>query len=105
MDKVNARQSQLDQLRTVSVRSMNVRDGGGDDLGALLTSMRELDMAENLISSWEEVARICGQVRMEWISLSENLLPVPDDFHRMIDSFKWWGLRRLFYFIHAQKLR
>jgi len=87
MDKVNAEQAQLDHLKTISVRNMSVNGGGSDDLAKLLPRLRDLDMSETLLSSWEEVARICGQLRLEVLYLSQNVLPTPATFTHLIPNF------------------
>lgn len=87
MDKVNAEQAQLDHLKTISVRNMSVNGGGNENLATLLPRLRDLDMSETLLSSWREVSRICGQLRLEVLYLSQNVLPVPDTFNQLIPNF------------------
>jgi len=88
MDKVNAEQARLENLKTISVRNMSVNGGGSDNLGELLPRLRDLDMSETLLSNWDEVARICGQLKLEVLYLSQNVLPVPHSFTRLIPSFE-----------------
>jgi Leucine-rich repeat (LRR) protein len=73
-DKVNTRQSQLDKLKSVSVGYMDINDTHVE-ISSALTSMRDLDLSGNLISSWSCVSELVAQVPLRVLNLSSNLLP------------------------------
>jgi len=76
-DKVNKQQSRIKGLKTVSVRNMGVsgRDDADQDLSSELPSLRDLDLSESLISSWNEVFIMCNQLKLHTLDVSNNLLP------------------------------
>lgn len=83
LDKVNKQQSQVSQLRTVSVRGMGVSgawsvdsDHNTRDLSAELSSLRDLDLSDSLLTNWSQPATIITQLRLETIDLSGNLLGI-----------------------------
>ena len=75
-DKVNKQQSQIKQLRTVSVRNMGVvaRPDTDGDLGAELPSLGDLDLSDSLVTSWAEVAAIINSLQLHTVDLGGNLL-------------------------------
>ena len=61
--KVNKKQSTFDQLKIVCLREQCVGDAGNPgELSELCSSITELDLSKNLISSWKTVAEICSQL-------------------------------------------
>jgi len=81
-DKVNREQSDVASLRTVSVSSLGVRGRWAlgeekGDLDAHLPSLRDLDLSQTLVSSWEEIAKLAVELHLEVLDLSSNLIPVP----------------------------
>lgn len=72
-DKVNQDQSQLDKLRTVSLQGHNINDDLVD-IGGRLPALRELDLGDNLLSSWERLAALVGQVPLRVLNVSGNRL-------------------------------
>ena len=77
-DRVNREQSQIKDLRTVSVRNMGVvgRGKGEGDISTILPALRDLDLSESLVSSWSELSTLCDQLKLNTLDLSYNLLPV-----------------------------
>jgi len=76
LDKVNKQQSQVKQLRTVSVRRMGVRGGETCDLGAELPSLRDLDLSDTLVTHWTELATIITKLKLYTVDLSGNLIDI-----------------------------
>ena len=81
-DKVNREQSDVASLRTISVSSLGVRGRWAlgeekGDLDAHLPSLRDLDLSQSLVSSWEEISKLAVELHLEVLDLSSNLIPVP----------------------------
>ena len=79
-DKVNREQSDVASLRTVSVSSLGVRGRWAlgeekGDLDAHLPSLRDLDLSQTLVSSWEEIAKLADLdmkvYKMQYIGLGK----------------------------------
>merc|ERR1719483_601078 len=76
-DRVNKEQSQIKDLKTVSIRNMGVKGRGDEeDLKSTLPSLTDLDLSESLVSSWSELSTLCYQLQLYTLDLSYNLLPV-----------------------------
>ena len=81
-DKVNREQSDVASLRTISVSGLGVRGRWAlgeekGDLDAHLPSLRDLDLSQSLVSSWEEISKLAVELHLEVLDLSSNLIPVP----------------------------
>ena len=76
LDKVNKQQSQVKQLRTVSVRRMGVRGVETCDLEAELPSLRDLDLSDTLVTHWTELATIITNLKLDTVDLSGNLIDI-----------------------------
>ena len=76
-DKVNSEQSRLDKLKAISVRDMMINDVNVD-IASTLPSMVDLDISENLISSWKRVGELVSQVPLRVLNVSLNQLEVVD---------------------------
>jgi hypothetical protein len=85
-DKVNQDQSQLDKLRTVSLLGRNINDNYVE-LASHLPALRELDLADNLLSSWDRVAQLVGQLPLHVLNVSYNHLPVGPGYQLPVASF------------------
>ena len=76
-DKVNSEQSQLDKLRSISIRDLNINDML-IDIASNLPSLVDLDISENLISSWKRIGDLVSQIPLRVLNVSLNYLPVID---------------------------
>lgn len=74
---MNKHQSQLDKLKSVSVGNMNINDTHVE-IFSTLTSMVDLDLSDNLLSSWSNISDLVSQVPLRVLNLSFNHLPVPN---------------------------
>eukprot|EP00051_Salpingoeca_urceolata_P015887 m.208091 g.208091 ORF g.208091 m.208091 type:complete len:283 (+) comp18527_c0_seq8:84-932(+) len=75
-DGVAAKQRRLDQLRHVYLKDMVVsKVGPGNDIAHHCSRLETLELANNLISSWDVVAAIVAQVpSLRRLDLSDNRL-------------------------------
>ncbi|KAF0296185.1 Tubulin-specific chaperone E [Amphibalanus amphitrite] len=79
LTKLNKKQSKLDQLKNVYLRDSCVAGDSSQLLGQLCPNIEELDLAENLLSSWAAVAEITRQLpKLRILNISENRLAEPD---------------------------
>ncbi len=63
-DKVNRVQSDFGHLRIVSVRELAVHGTDNDQLHSWLPQVRELNLADNLLWKWEQVAQVGAQLKL-----------------------------------------
>jgi len=76
-DRVNKEQSQIKDLKTISIRNMGVKGRGEeDDVQTTLPALRDLDLSESLVSTWSEISLLCYQLQLHTLDLSYNLLPI-----------------------------
>lgn len=86
-DKVHQDQSNYALLKTISVRDLGVAHAG-NDLENFVKSVNVLDLAENLFDSWDDIAKICKQLkRLRTLNVTENMLKMPKNTEDMKDAF------------------
>lgn len=87
--KVNDLQSKLDQLKEVALRGMTVYGTTkSHDLSVLVPSIVILDLSQNLMSSWAQVAKITQQLKnLQSLNVSENQLELSSDPKSLLSSF------------------
>ncbi|XP_013395926.1 tubulin-specific chaperone E-like [Lingula anatina] len=87
--KVNIQQSQFDQLKSLLLKDMKISGAGPESaLENTCPNVEELDISQNLIPSWEEVAKIAVQLKkLEILNLSENQLRFPDNPPGLCSAF------------------
>eukprot|EP00164_Ancoracysta_twista_P006539 GFYU01009116.1.p1 GENE.GFYU01009116.1~~GFYU01009116.1.p1 ORF type:complete len:599 (-),score=184.01 GFYU01009116.1:22-1722(-) len=75
-DKAKARQSQLTRLPEASVRGENVDSAGGDDeVAGTVPALTLVDLSRTLMSSWEEVGKICVQLtQLGTVNVAYNIM-------------------------------
>ncbi|XP_021917557.1 tubulin-specific chaperone E isoform X2 [Zootermopsis nevadensis] len=78
-DKVNKQQSQFEELRVICLRGQNVNGPGEEgELLQVCPNIQELDLSQNLLHSWQCLARIANQLRhLRVLNVSENQLQIP----------------------------
>ncbi|XP_003267329.1 tubulin-specific chaperone E isoform X1 [Nomascus leucogenys] len=78
-DSLMRQQSQLSKLQEVSLRNCAVSCAGEKGGAAeACPNIRKVDLSKNLLSSWDEVIHIAGQLRhLEVLNVSENKLKFP----------------------------
>ena len=74
---MNSEQCKFEKLRSVSIRNMNINDTPVE-IASTVPSLRDIDLSENLLRSWVNLAAILGQVPLRILNVSLNLLPVPE---------------------------
>ncbi|XP_063426904.1 tubulin-specific chaperone E-like [Mytilus trossulus] len=78
-EKVNKKQSQLDQLQEVVLRGMSVYGVGphGSELLQHTPNIEELDISATLVSSWLCVSQITECLpKLKSLNVSDNVLPI-----------------------------
>ncbi|XP_045187211.2 tubulin-specific chaperone E-like isoform X2 [Mercenaria mercenaria] len=87
--KVNDLQSKVDALKEVALRGMSVYGTlESHDLSVLVPSIEILDLSQNLMSSWAQVAMITKQLKnLNSLNVSENNLELPPDPKLLLSSF------------------
>ncbi|CAD7699926.1 unnamed protein product [Ostreobium quekettii] len=80
MEKVHRRQSDMLRLRAAVLRGCRVASGGpAGEVARLVPNVEELDLSDNLITSWDVVVQIARQLsRLEVLNLSKNRLSFPE---------------------------
>ncbi|ELK32111.1 PREDICTED: tubulin-specific chaperone E [Myotis davidii] len=83
------KQSQLSELRDISLRSCAVSCAGDKgDIASTCPNIRVVNLSQNLLSAWEEVTGIAEQLRhLEVLDLSENKLRFPPGSPAPIGTF------------------
>lgn len=86
--KVNELQGKLDKLHDVAVRSMLIYGTTpSHDLAGLVPNIINLDISQNLLSSWKHVAEITKQLRnLQILNVSENRLEIPHCAESLVSS-------------------
>ncbi|GFT76656.1 tubulin-specific chaperone E [Nephila pilipes] len=81
MEKIMGKQSNFSQLTDVVLNGMNINGPGNEnELAELVPNIRNLDLSQNLISSWEDVNNIVKQLpHLSTLVLSKNRIKVLDD--------------------------
>jgi hypothetical protein len=83
LDKISQKQGQFDELRAVGLRGMYVSHvGNADEVAVSSRNLTELDLSQNLLGSWNELAKITAHMpKLTSLNVSENRLrpPQPDD--------------------------
>ncbi|GFS08897.1 tubulin-specific chaperone E-like [Elysia marginata] len=79
--KVNLLQSQFSRLKSITMFDLQVHSGGLDgEFGAMCPIVTHLDVARNLLPSWELVANMAKQLRcLKDLNVSDNRLTLPKD--------------------------
>ncbi|RUS78055.1 hypothetical protein EGW08_014194 [Elysia chlorotica] len=87
--KINLLQSQFSKLKSITMYDMQVYSGGPDgELGNMCPIVTHLDVARNLLPSWESVANIAKQLRyLKDLNVSDNKLLLPKDPTSLSSSF------------------
>ncbi|XP_071079244.1 tubulin-specific chaperone E-like [Haliotis cracherodii] len=87
--QVNQRQSKLETLKDIGLRECLVYGNGpGCQLKEYTPNITELNLSKNLISSWEDVARIVEQLPLlHSLNVSDNCLAIPDNLDALRPSF------------------
>ncbi|XP_042542157.1 tubulin-specific chaperone E isoform X3 [Dipodomys spectabilis] len=83
------KQSQLSRLRDISLRKCAVCGAGEKGrIAEACPNIREVDLSQNLLSSWDEVTQIAGELALlEALNLSENKLQFPSDSLSLTGTF------------------
>ena len=85
-EKVEKTQSNFSQLKTISVRGLGVYKSG-NDLGDF--QVQNLDLAENLLDSWQVLAELCHQLKkLRNLNVSENRLKIGAKSKKIEEAFK-----------------
>ena len=86
-EKVNKRQSEFAKLRTISVRGLNVANGG-DDIGDYVDSLTMLDIAENCVESWDVMASMAKSMKkLSTLNVDNNRMSLPTSPPLMREAF------------------
>ncbi|XP_020028940.2 tubulin-specific chaperone E isoform X2 [Castor canadensis] len=88
-DSVLKQQSQLSKLQEISLRNCAVSCAGEKGrIAEVCPNIRELDLSQNLLSSWDEVIHISSQLKfLEVLNLSENKPEFPLDSLSPAETF------------------
>jgi len=88
LEELTRKQSNFEELRTVSLRGTFVsRVGDVDEIRAKSINLRDLDLSLNMLSSWKDVANIAKNMpKLKLLNISENRLGEPND-QEMNSSF------------------
>eukprot|EP00884_Botryococcus_braunii_P020395 jgi/Botrbrau1/7039/Bobra.0165s0062.1 len=76
---VDGKEKPLESLSSAALGCMNICDTGHEnELARLVPSLKELDLSDNLLSSWETVGHLASELpNLEVLNLSGNHLTVP----------------------------
>ncbi|XP_052768740.1 tubulin-specific chaperone E-like isoform X1 [Mya arenaria] len=87
--KVNDLQGKLDELKEVALRGMLVYGTlASDDISVLVPSIVDLDISQNLLSSWQQISEITKQLRkLKSLNVSGNVLEIPDRPGDLLENF------------------
>ncbi|ESO94310.1 hypothetical protein LOTGIDRAFT_189635 [Lottia gigantea] len=86
--KLNMKQSKLEDLKEVDVKSMFVYGAGQDDIATLTPRIEMLNLGQNLVSSWKHVGDITRQLpNLTDLILSKNMLTVPENVDDLCPHF------------------
>ena len=95
-EKVNAAQSNYAELSTISVRDNGVF-GFAEPLDQFCPLVQVLDVAENLLTSWNTVAEMIQNLaRLKNLNVSMNKLEILDGDHDELLKKAFWNLKTLF---------
>lgn len=79
MQKIGKKQSAFANLTEVFLRGCCINGDRPPRIGQLCPNVRDLDISQNLFTSWRHVAEITRQLtHLEQLNVSENALPDPD---------------------------
>ncbi|KAE8738925.1 hypothetical protein FOCC_FOCC015575 [Frankliniella occidentalis] len=91
-EKVNSQQSQFANLRVVHLRGEPVNGAGEkNELVSVCPLVTELIISKTLLSSWETVCDITGQLKnLALLDVSDNKIPVPSEekLEEFAEAFK-----------------
>ena len=94
-EKVNQAQSNFAELTTISVRDKGVY-GCAEPLDKFCPLVQVLDIAENLLTSWNTVAEMIENLtRLQNLNVSMNKLEITDDKAELLKK-AFWNLKTLF---------
>ena len=94
-EKVNQAQSNFAELTTISVRDKGVY-GYAEPLDKFCPLVQVLDIAENLLTSWNTVAEMIENLtRLQNLNVSMNKLEITDDKVELLKK-AFWNLKTLF---------
>ncbi|KAK2161322.1 hypothetical protein NP493_1590g00002 [Ridgeia piscesae] len=90
IEQINKQQSKFDELVSVALRGMCVNSPGKDgEIARSIPNVEELDLSSNLLSSWEDVARISQQLpKLTSLNVSSNRLMLPSNPSALTAAFK-----------------
>ena len=89
-DKVNKQQSDFAKLRIVSLKNNGIFGLGKElDVGEWMPNVRELDLSQNLIKNWKDVANIGTKLqKLRVLNVSGNKIPLePSDLESIREAF------------------
>ncbi|XP_039594051.1 tubulin-specific chaperone E [Polypterus senegalus] len=89
VELVNGAERQLYNLTEVSLRGCEVSSGGkDDDIQQTVPNVILLDLSENLLASWRNVADIvCRLKKLKVLILSQNKLAIPENPSSLAQAF------------------
>ncbi|XP_070577228.1 tubulin-specific chaperone E-like [Ptychodera flava] len=89
-EKVARKQSDFKKLSEVALREMRISSADNEDeIQDTTPNVTELDLSKNLLSSWEEVAKITRSMKsLKVLKLSENLVELPSEPSVMTPAFQ-----------------